>query len=67
MKKLTATICLTIALLFGCAGTCKSADFQKGAAAYQNGDFATALREWKPLAIQGNASAKFNIEEFSIC
>ena len=44
MKKLTATICLTVALLFGCAGMCKSADFQKGAAAYQNGDYATALR-----------------------
>jgi|OM-RGC.v1.025171156 hypothetical protein len=25
MKKLTATLCLTVALLFGCAGVCKSA------------------------------------------
>ena len=27
-----------------------SADFQKGLNAAQKGDFATALREWKPLA-----------------
>jgi hypothetical protein len=25
-------------------------DFQKGLAAYDTGDFATALQEWKPLA-----------------
>ena len=30
-----------------------SADFQKGLTAYKSGDFATALREWKPLAEQG--------------
>ena len=61
MKRLTATTCLTIALLFGCAGMCWSADFQKGAAAYQNGDFATALREWKPLAEPRDADAQFNL------
>ena len=33
------------------------ADFQKGVAAYDAGDYATALREWTPLAEQGNASA----------
>ena len=38
-----------------------SADFDKGLAAYKQGDFATALSEWKPLAEQGNASAQSNI------
>jgi uncharacterized protein len=38
-----------------------SADFQKGLTAAQSGDFATALREWEPLAKQGNASAQFNL------
>ena len=38
-----------------------SADFQKGLTAYQSGDFATALREWTPLAEQGNASAQYNL------
>ena len=55
MRNLTATLCLTVALLFGCTGVCKSADFQKGVTAYQSGDYATALREWTPLAKQGGA------------
>ncbi len=38
-----------------------SADFQKGVDAYNSGDYATALREWKPLAEQGNAGAQFNL------
>ena len=58
MKNLTATLCLTIALLFGCTGVCKSADFQTGLTAYKSGDYATALREWTPLAEQGDASAQ---------
>jgi TPR repeat protein len=36
-----------------------SADFQKGVAAAKSGDYATALREWKPLAEQGDANAQF--------
>ena len=61
MKKLTATLCLTVALLFGCTGVCKSADFQRGLTAHKSGDYATALREWKPLAKQGDAAAQFNL------
>jgi len=38
-----------------------SADFQKGLAAAQKGDFVTALREWEPLAEQGDADAQFNL------
>ena len=37
------------------------ADFDKGLTAYNNGDFATALKEWKPLAEQGNAAAQFDL------
>jgi len=37
------------------------ADFWKGVDAYNNGDYATALNEWRPLAEQGNASAQFNL------
>jgi len=36
-------------------------DFQKGYAAYQSGDYATALREWTPLAEQGDAYAPYNL------
>ena len=37
------------------------ADFDKGRAAAQAGDYATALREWRPLADQGNAAAQSNL------
>ena len=35
-----------------------SADFQIGLDAAQAGDYATALREWRPLADQGYANAQ---------
>ncbi len=57
MKNLTATLCLSVALLFGCTGVCKSADFQRGLTAHKSGDYATALRELTPLAEQGDAGA----------
>ena len=38
-----------------------SADFNKGLTAAQSGDFATALKEWKPLAGQGDADAQTNL------
>jgi len=61
MKKLIATICLTIAVLLGSVGVGWSADLQKGLDAANRGDFATALREWRPLAEQGDASAQNNL------
>ena len=36
-------------------------DFDRGVAAYNNGDYATALKEWKPLADAGSISAKANL------
>ena len=61
MRNLTAILCLTIAVLLGSAGEGWSADFQKGLTAAQSGDFATALREWKPLAEQGDSAAQRNL------
>ena len=55
LKNLTATICLTIAVLLGSAGVSQGADFIKGATAYQSSDYTAALREWTPLEKQGNA------------
>ncbi len=37
------------------------ADFQAGLDAYNQGDYATALKEWRPLAEQGDATAQFNL------
>jgi TPR repeat protein len=61
MKHLTATLCLTLTLLLGSVGNSESADLLKGLTAAQSGDFATALREWTPLAKQGDADAQFNL------
>ena len=52
MKKPTATLCLTLTLLLGGVGNSESANLQKGVTVAQSGDFATALRELKPLAKQ---------------
>ena len=35
--------------------------FEEGVAAYQSGDYTTALRRWGPLAKQGNAMAQSNL------
>ncbi len=34
---------------------------KEGFAAYHRGDYATALREWRPLAKQGNAKAQWGL------
>ena len=61
MKKLIATVFLSIAIYLGSVGVSAATDFEKGLEAYDKGDFATALREWKPLAEQGDADAQFNL------
>ena len=38
-----------------------NADFDTGKTAYDRGDYATALRELRPLAEQGNAEAQLNL------
>jgi len=37
------------------------ADFEAGVAAARTGDYATALREWQPVAEGGNRDAQFNL------
>jgi TPR repeat protein len=37
------------------------AGFEEGWHAYERGDYATALREWLPLAQQGHVTAQFNL------
>ena len=51
---------LSLALAFG-AGAALAQDFQKGSAAAQSGDYATALKEWRPLAGQGHVDAQYNL------
>ncbi len=61
MRKLTATLCLTVAVLLGSAGEVWSADYQKGKTAYNRGDYSTALLEFRPLAEQGHVDAQFHL------
>jgi hypothetical protein len=51
MNRLLILPVLLLTLLVGTPAS--SADFQKGLTAYESGDYATALREWEPLAKQG--------------
>lgn len=37
------------------------ADFQAGLDAYQKGDYVGAVKEWRPLAEQGDPEAQYNI------
>ena len=50
----TAIAACVVAALAGLA----RADFQAGLTAYQRGDYATALREWLPVAEGGHATAQ---------
>ena len=53
---------IPVLLLFLLLGTPSySADFNKGLTAARNGDFATAFKQWKPLAEQGNERAQHNL------
>ncbi len=56
---LIAALCAGFTLgLTACTG---EVDFNAGVAAYKRGDYATALRELRPLAEQGNANAQYNL------
>ncbi len=53
---------LLVCILFVLLGTQMSAqEIDKGYEAYNDGDYATALKEWKPLAEQGYAFAQYNL------
>ena len=51
---------LALALSIVCLAAPAWADFKTGMDAYNREDFATALREWRPLAEQGDARAQFS-------
>ena len=57
MNRLLILPVLLLTLLVG-TPPAFSADYQKGLTAYDGGDYATALREWTPLAEQGDVRAQ---------
>ena len=54
---------LIIAFMIGIVwcSTVIAADYEKGLAAAQRGEYARALKEWEPLAEKGNADAQRNL------
>ena len=60
MKRLLTTLVILTGLI-GSGGTLWGQDVSKGLKAAQSGDYATALKEWKPLAEQGYANAQHNL------
>ncbi len=55
---------LGLSFVFGLAlmlATPVLAGFQEGVDAYERGDYDTALKEWRPLAEQGDAPAQFTL------
>ena len=61
MKRHLKTLTLLIALLIGNVSIGYTQDYSKGLKAYENGDYAEALRQWKLLAEQGDAFAQHTI------
>src|SRR5258706_7602169 len=49
-----------IVLVWGAAGV-QAGPFDDGQAAYNKGDYATALKFWRPLGEQGNADAQISL------
>ncbi len=56
MKRILAAL-----LLLTLAAPAWGQDFEKGSEAYVQGDYATALREFRPLAEQGHVAAQFKL------
>ena len=54
-----ATMMLAVGVVLVAAPACT--DFEAGEEAYERFDYATALKEWRPLAEQGDAAAQYNL------
>ena len=59
MRAFRAAIVLVLALAL--PAPVLAADLETGGAAYDRGDYATALEEWRPLAEQGDADAQLGL------
>ena len=55
------TITVSATTLFLVFSQLVAQDFDKGLKAHDSGDYDTAVREWEPLAEQGNVDAQYNL------
>jgi TPR repeat protein len=58
---MSVRLTLTVVLSIFCLAVPAWADFQAGLTAYDREDYATAMREWQPLAEQGDALAQYHV------
>jgi hypothetical protein len=58
MKNITATICLTLAVLLGSSGMSWGAHFRNCEQEYKNNNYDTAIHLCRPFAEQGNPLAQ---------
>ena len=58
MKRMVPILLATFVVLLSNTTYGWTADFEKGATAFENGDYVTAIREWTALAEQGEAKAQ---------
>jgi uncharacterized protein len=61
MRRMTGLIALGLAL--GMTAAPALAGTKEGVEAWQRGDYAAAVKEWRPLAISGDADAQFNLAQ----
>ena len=61
MTKSLTTLSLMLAILLFSSAKGWCADYQRGMNAFAIGDWATALREFRPLAEQGDKAAQYNM------
>jgi uncharacterized protein len=57
LKLLTSGLTIALAMI----GTSAHADVKTGVDAWSRGDYPAAIKEWRPLAINGDADAQFNL------
>jgi uncharacterized protein len=60
VNKILATLLVGLMLAVG-GGVATAGPYEDGSAAYERGEYATALRLFRPLADQGNAQAQYKI------
>lgn len=57
MKSIWVLVLVAFPAMLNCLGQ----TFEDGLKAYQDHDYATALKDWRPLAEKGNTMAQFNL------
>ena len=63
MKTILRTALLALTLVVAPVVPSFAGPYEDGLAAYEHGDYATALKLWRPLAEQGDANAQANLGE----